>query len=362
MTFWKKILDQNINHLFVCWCKWFIFGFQFHIFAHFFHFLFFVLFLDWSTIDYNLKHESFNMNLQNVMIKFCKIIFFSHVCAKSFLQEWIAKNSNENSINVSTTFYSSSFQSKLSVFVDILLLFVIIFFCSFLFLKLKIIHKKTKGVEYSFGGHEGSHTGVFRIPPRSCSGVRSVLFFVCFMCLMISQFRNLVCNFQELWFLFQICFLDFIEPEIPNNCSFKQLFSKNKNRFRESVEVGKTTMTQREIQTTIEKLSDEFVGNSYHLLQRNCNHFSDALCRQLTGYGIPNWINRYKKEKEIRKKDIKSKTNKTKTKPKTTNKNKLKQTRMVWFLVSMFSSTRHATWTNSKLLKPRGRRQRTFSS
>ena len=32
--------------------------------------------------------------------------------------------------------------------------------------------------------------------------------------------------------------------------------------------------------------------NTYHLLERNCNHFVEALCFELTGKMPPGWINR----------------------------------------------------------------------
>ena len=39
-------------------------------------------------------------------------------------------------------------------------------------------------------------------------------------------------------------------------------------------------------------VSEEFLGGEYRLLERNCNHFSEDLCRRLTGQGVPGWVNR----------------------------------------------------------------------
>eukprot|EP00191_Tetraselmis_sp_GSL018_P000103 CAMPEP_0177607354 /NCGR_PEP_ID=MMETSP0419_2-20121207/17872_1 /TAXON_ID=582737 /ORGANISM="Tetraselmis sp., Strain GSL018" /LENGTH=104 /DNA_ID=CAMNT_0019101929 /DNA_START=573 /DNA_END=887 /DNA_ORIENTATION=+ len=35
-----------------------------------------------------------------------------------------------------------------------------------------------------------------------------------------------------------------------------------------------------------------YKGNTYHLLQRNCNHFSDELAQRLTNRKLPGWVNR----------------------------------------------------------------------
>ncbi len=40
------------------------------------------------------------------------------------------------------------------------------------------------------------------------------------------------------------------------------------------------------------QVSDEFLGPSYNLLHKNCNHFTSALCCRLTSKPAPNWLNR----------------------------------------------------------------------
>ena len=42
----------------------------------------------------------------------------------------------------------------------------------------------------------------------------------------------------------------------------------------------------------IQKASDEFLGTTYNLLTRNCNHFTSYLCEKLTGKPAPKYINR----------------------------------------------------------------------
>lgn len=91
------------------------------------------------------------------------------------------------------------------------------------------------GVEYAFGGHDFDASGVFATNPRS--------------------------------------------P--PGNV-----------KFRESIVAGPTQMTPAAVQQVVQQLGQEYRGNCYHLLQKNCNHFASQLCGQLTGRPAPGWINR----------------------------------------------------------------------
>jgi hypothetical protein len=91
------------------------------------------------------------------------------------------------------------------------------------------------GVEYAYGGHEYDVSGIFATNPRDAPG-----------------------------------------PVL----------------FRESVVVGETSLTPQQVQQAVQELGQEYKGNRYHLLQRNCNHFSDHLCVKLTGMHPPVWVNR----------------------------------------------------------------------
>ncbi|GMI63967.1 hypothetical protein like AT5G47310 [Hibiscus trionum] len=90
------------------------------------------------------------------------------------------------------------------------------------------------GVEYGFGVHEYPTSGVFEVEPRSFPG--------------------------------------FI--------------------FRQSVLLGSTNMSRSEFRVFMEQLSDKYHGDTYHLIAKNCNHFTDDVCMQLTGKHIPGWVNR----------------------------------------------------------------------
>ncbi|CAN8315054.1 unnamed protein product [Cochlearia groenlandica] len=90
------------------------------------------------------------------------------------------------------------------------------------------------GVEYAFGAHESSNTGIFEVEPKKCPGFT----------------------------------------------------------FRKSILVGKTDTTAKEVRVFMEKLADEYQGKKYNLITRNCNHFCNEVCLKLTQKPIPRWVNR----------------------------------------------------------------------
>jgi hypothetical protein len=45
-----------------------------------------------------------------------------------------------------------------------------------------------------------------------------------------------------------------------------------------------------ELQQLIQKFGEQYKGNRYHLLQKNCNHFASELCFQLVGKTAPSWV------------------------------------------------------------------------
>ncbi|GAV85050.1 DUF862 domain-containing protein [Cephalotus follicularis] len=90
------------------------------------------------------------------------------------------------------------------------------------------------GMEYGFGAHEYSTTGVFEVEPRACPG--------------------------------------FI--------------------FRRSVLLGSVNMSHSDFLSFMEHISAKYHGDTYHLIAKNCNHFTDEVCMRLTGKPIPGWVNR----------------------------------------------------------------------
>lgn len=62
--------------------------------------------------------------------------------------------------------------------------------------------------------------------------------------------------------------------------------------FRCELLHGFTFATIEEIEEIVRTASKEFLGPSYNLLTRNCNHFTSHLCQALTGHPAPAYINR----------------------------------------------------------------------
>ncbi|KAK4269465.1 hypothetical protein QN277_022619 [Acacia crassicarpa] len=90
------------------------------------------------------------------------------------------------------------------------------------------------GVEYAFGAHEYSSTGIFEGEPKRCEGFT----------------------------------------------------------YRKTILIGKTEMEEEGVRRVMEELAGEYRGNAYNLITKNCNHFCNDACLKLTGEPIPSWINR----------------------------------------------------------------------
>ncbi|PNX74965.1 desi-like protein at4g17486-like protein [Trifolium pratense] len=90
------------------------------------------------------------------------------------------------------------------------------------------------GIEYGFGAHENDTTGIFEVQPKNCPGFT----------------------------------------------------------FRKSIFIGTTDLGMKDVREFMEKLAQEYSGNSYHLISKNCNHFCADVCYKLTGKSIPRWVNR----------------------------------------------------------------------
>ena len=62
-------------------------------------------------------------------------------------------------------------------------------------------------------------------------------------------------------------------------------------KFRETVNLG-TLASSSAVGTAIEELRHEFRGTDYNVLERNCNHFAEALVWRLLGKQLPGYVNR----------------------------------------------------------------------
>jgi len=62
--------------------------------------------------------------------------------------------------------------------------------------------------------------------------------------------------------------------------------------FSHTVNLGNFEGSSGDVKAAISDLRDEFGADKYNILQRNCNHFADALSLRLLNTGIPGYVNR----------------------------------------------------------------------
>mmetsp|Transcript_142990 Transcript_142990/g.202239 ORF Transcript_142990/g.202239 Transcript_142990/m.202239 type:complete len:258 (-) Transcript_142990:301-1074(-) len=61
--------------------------------------------------------------------------------------------------------------------------------------------------------------------------------------------------------------------------------------FRETLSMGYTRFSPTEVRKILEEMEREWKGRDYHVLTKNCHHFSDAFCARLGVARLPLWIN-----------------------------------------------------------------------
>lgn len=69
-------------------------------------------------------------------------------------------------------------------------------------------------------------------------------------------------------------------------------FGSPQGQFSERIAIGDTLLSEEEVQTLLIAMNSKWMGEDYHLINRNCNHFTDTICHALTGHCIPTWLNR----------------------------------------------------------------------
>lgn len=56
------------------------------------------------------------------------------------------------------------------------------------------------------------------------------------------------------------------------------------------IDLGTTTITKADVLAHVQSMRSQWTANSYHLLENNCNHFSNTLVKYLNGGTIPREI------------------------------------------------------------------------
>lgn len=110
--------------------------------------------------------------------------------------------------------------------------------------------------EYAYGGHPYTFSGVFEIEPKDVYSLGEDTF----------KFKYVLLTRQF-------------------HC--KKIFSN-----RETILIGHTDFTSDDVVQIVKEIGNEFKGDRYHLLHRNCNHFSDSFIKYLCDKRIPSWVNR----------------------------------------------------------------------
>lgn len=101
----------------------------------------------------------------------------------------------------------------------------------------KQIFDTVYGMEYGFGAHDFPISGVFEVEPKSCPG--------------------------------------FI--------------------YRCSIPLGNISKSPSEFREFIETVASEYHGDTYHLISKNCNHFTDDISQRINCRRVPGWVNRLAK-------------------------------------------------------------------
>ncbi|RMX50143.1 hypothetical protein pdam_00002841 [Pocillopora damicornis] len=83
--------------------------------------------------------------------------------------------------------------------------------------------------------------------------------------------------------------------------NFSGIFEMNPNspevlgeefKFRETIKIGTTKLLPSEVEALLKRMGNTYQGRSYHLIDKNCNHFTSEFCQALCNKSIPGWVNR----------------------------------------------------------------------
>jgi len=63
-------------------------------------------------------------------------------------------------------------------------------------------------------------------------------------------------------------------------------------KFKETIDLGLIKADRAKFESIVRQLQSEFLANTYDLMARNCNHFTEAFATRLGCTSYPSWINR----------------------------------------------------------------------
>lgn len=64
-------------------------------------------------------------------------------------------------------------------------------------------------------------------------------------------------------------------------------------KFRERILLGETQLSSSKIEEQLAHITQQFPGNSYDVVHKNCNHFTEAFSRSIFNKSVqPGWVNR----------------------------------------------------------------------
>jgi hypothetical protein len=138
------------------------------------------------------------------------------------------------------------------------------------------------GIEYAYGGHDYDVSGIFATNPRQAPGAGEAG--------TSTQGREFNIMPSDGFDFSQIKAKSVAALPCFPPCQGDQRLPAPAVKFRESICVGETNLSQMELQQLIQKFGEQYKGNRYHLLQKNCNHFASDLCFQLVGKTAPSWV------------------------------------------------------------------------
>jgi len=63
-------------------------------------------------------------------------------------------------------------------------------------------------------------------------------------------------------------------------------------KFRETIDLGSIKVDRSKFDSILRDLQSEFLANTYDLMARNCNHFTETFATKLGFTNYPSWVNR----------------------------------------------------------------------